>query len=162
MPEYSMFQLETASIPSNILEPRFSPTNKLYHISEKNQDGNTFEPRVPVNFMTNAEYEDSTTPRVCFSTSIDGCLIGTMYKTEDRTLYVHEPASYAKLKTHVVSKDEVPETDISNEVWVLNPVKLKCVGKITVSDPVGTPMLYTYGDNIGEAYKWEWEFVDDK
>ena len=44
---------------------------KLYHISEKNLDGQILHPRIPDNFLTTQGYEESKTVRICLCKSID-------------------------------------------------------------------------------------------
>ena len=155
--KYELFQADTK--PKGISLAGYSAEKKIYHISEEDQTGNIFTPRLPINFMTDNQYEDDTTPRVCFSESIDGCLVGTRYKLETNIMYVHEPANYSTLITKKPTIDEVPEAEISEEVWVLSPVKMRCIGKIEIMEPLGIPLQYKYGDNTGEAYKWKWKYI---
>ena len=44
---------------------------KLYHLSERNQDGKCFHPRIPEKIL---EDEDTKYNRVCFSTNITKCV----------------------------------------------------------------------------------------
>lgn len=103
-----------------------------YHISECSLNGKTLKPRVPSSRM---EKEDSRKRRVCFSTSIRGCLkaICAEYflRVGDDEYYVHVPYNYTG-KVYKPSEKEVPDVKETREKWFLNKVKLRCVGKIKV------------------------------
>ena len=96
-------------------------------------DGVTLEPRIPQNFLTKHGYEDNTTKRVCFSTSIDGCLIA-------------------------LSQKQVPDVTYTHEVWVTEPVTLKVTGKIVIKDAKPKELHYFYGDNH-EAILYGWNYT---
>lgn len=103
-----------------------------YHISSDNRNGEKFKPRVPDCRM---DEEDGKTKRVCFSTSIIGCLsainVQSYFNAIDKTFYVHVPINY-KGKIHKPTKKEVPDVIETREKWFLNSVKMKCIGKIKI------------------------------
>lgn len=131
----------------------------LYFLSVSNMDKKYLYPRIPKNFMTDNGYEDNHTKRVCFSTSIDGCL-RALSKKPDPILYVHQPDG--EYEIYKPSKDEVPDVFITNEVWITESVKLKCIGSIRiVGDKGDSGFKYTYGNNhTAELYDWEWEWIN--
>lgn len=134
--------------------------HKLYHLSTKNLDNTTLTPRLPDNFLTKNGYEENTTKRVCFTTSIDKSLMAMSMNLKGVELYVHEPVSY-NLTTKKPSVKEIPDSKIIGEVWVLEPVKIKCIGKIKVIEDTGDPGIpYKYGDKTAELYKWNWEWIE--
>lgn len=124
---------------------------QYYHVSSENQGNKKFRPRVPGSKLYN---EDAATKRVCFSTSIIGCLsainVEEYFTCIDRTFYVHVPVGY-KGKIHKPTKKEVPDVIETREKWFLNTVKLKCIGKIKI---------YPSKKN-GITFKWI-EKYDDK
>lgn len=144
--------MKSAKIPSS---------KKLYHLSETNLDGNILHPRVPNNYMTNNGYEENKTPRVCFSTSIEGSLIGMSANLKGKTFYVHELISYnnLKIKENKDILNMVPDANLTKETWVLNPVKVKCVSKIKVTDSNDKVLKYKYGDKEAETYTWNYILV---
>ena len=109
-------------------------------------DGITLEPRVPQNFLTLHGYEDNTTKRVCFSTSIKG-----------KIFYVHEPVK-KPTSIKVPTKKQVPDVAHTHEVWVTEPVTLKVTGKIVVKDAKPKELHYFYGDNQ-EAVLYGWNYT---
>jgi hypothetical protein len=114
----------------------------LYHISTKPLTGEelNFIPRIPPkeNRMT---YEDTTTPRICVSTVIEGALQGACSHIADKLLieaktgesqpiYVYIPEEDIEVK-YIVSNEElisrglVPDADNTGEIWITKPVKMK-------------------------------------
>lgn len=134
--------------------------NSLYFLSETNMDQKILQPRIPDNFLTKNGYEDNTTPRVCFSTSIDKCLTAMSMRLTDKEFYVHYPAE--EHDVYSPSIEEVPDVQITGEKWIKEPVKLICVGKIRVTGPTrGKGMDYTYGDGKkATLYNWSWEKLE--
>ena len=137
-----------------------SVSQKIYFLSESNMDGKTLLPRIPSNYMTKNGYEESKTPRVCFSTSIDGSLIGLSQNLKDKELYVHIPES--EVNIYKPSVKQVPDCKITGEVWVKDKVNIKCIGKIKVIKDKGLPgHRYMYGDGkSAELYDWDWKWEE--
>ena len=89
-------------------------------------------------------YENYTTPRVCFSPSIEGALnsIINVWKLKNkdfpgRQLYVYipeKPLSQYKHKTNkeLIKDKEVFDAGTTGESWILEPVKVKFYGSISV------------------------------
>ena len=136
-----------------------SSNNKIYHLSQINLDGKTIQPTVPSNYMTKNGYEDGKTKRVCFATSIDGCLRGLSLKCEGMKLFVHVPDGNYNI--YKPSNKEVPDASITGEVWIKKAVKMKCIGQIYVIGDKGEDGIpYKYGDKTAELYDWEWKWID--
>lgn len=132
---------------------------KVYHLSQTNLDGKTIQPTVPSNYMTKNGYEDGKTKRVCFATSIDGCLRGLSLKCEGMKLFVHVPDGNYNI--YKPSNKEVPDANITGEVWIKKAVKMKCIGQIYVIGDKGEDGIpYKYGDKTAELYDWEWKWID--
>lgn len=142
---------------STIME---SVSPKIYFLSNTNMDGKVLFPRIPSNFMTKNGYEESKTPRVCFSTSIDGSLMGLSQNLKDKELYVHIPES--EVNIYKPSVKQVPDCKITGEVWVKDKVNIKCIGKIKVIKDKGLPgHRYMYGDGkSAELYDWDWKWEE--
>lgn len=131
----------------------------LYHLSTNNLDSKILKPRIPDNFLVKNGYENSTIKRVCFATSIDKCLRAMSYNIKGIEFYVHIPDK--KYNTYKPSVKEVPDCKITGEIWIREPVKLKCIGKIKVIKDKGEPGLkYQYGDKEAELYDWDYELVE--
>ena len=137
-----------------------SNSNNLFFLSQDNMNNKTLTPRVPQNFLTKNGYEENETPRVCFSTSVDKCLIALSMNCKDKEFYVHVPVG--NYETYTPSVKEVPDRNITGEVWIEKPVKIVCVGKIKVTGDDGKPgKKYTYGDNkSAELYGWNYEWIE--
>ena len=133
---------------------------KLYHISEKNLDGQILHPRIPDNFLTIQGYEESKTARICLSKSIDGCLIAMSANLKNKVFNVYLiDESYATPSIKEISNNEVPDQSLTEEVWVLNSIKLKYAFKIRVLDAYSKPLKYKYGENWAETYRWKYHII---
>lgn len=134
------------------------PTDNLFFLSETNMDGQILTPRIPRNFFTDNGFEDNKTRRVCFAPSIDKCLLGLSMNCKNKEYFVHVPiGSFAVIYP---TKIDVPDVEITGEIWVCDPVKIECVGKIRVDDRNGLVYKYTYGDNINDVlFGWNWHYI---
>ena len=131
----------------------------LYFISEKEMDGKTLNPRVPENFLTRYGFEDNTTERICFSHDPGKCLTAMSANVSGKTFNVYEPAE--KHDVYKPNKFTVPDAEITGEMWIKEPVKLKKVGSIRCTGDTGEDGLkYTYGDNTAELYDWNYEWIN--
>ncbi len=134
---------------------------KLYHLSFSNLHGKTLQPRIPENFLTRNGYEDNKTKRVCFASSIDNALIAFSMALEGKELFVHIPKS-KPTKIKKPSINEVPDSKITGEIWVMEDVELECVGKIKVTEWNGKEYTYKYGDNVAEMYGWKYKWINKR
>ena len=129
----------------------------LYHLSVTNMNNKTLIPRIPDCYFTRNGYEDNKTPRVCFTPSID-CSLGAIGNNlENNEFYVHVPKK--KIKTKKPTIKEVPDCDITKEVWCLEPVELKCIGKIKVDKAIDDYKTFKYGNKTADLYFWNWHWI---
>lgn len=119
---------------------------------------------------TGGGYEEYKTPRVCFSNSIEGCL-NAIITMKDRMelagkqihVYIPEnPIDQYKTKSNkMIQKDgDIFDANITNEMWILEPVNVKYIGSIVV-DKVITEKKTKMSNNkkktlIKYIYKWHW------
>lgn len=145
--------------PDFIYEYAKIEPKKVYRLHKENGNGKTVNPEIPNNFFTKNGYEDNTTKRVCFTTSINKCLMAMSQNCKDMILYVHIPdGKYTLYKPTI---QEVPDSRVTGEVWILRPVKLKCIGKIHVIEDAGKDgHPFQYGNNTAELYDWDWEWIE--
>lgn len=179
------------------IKNKVNPFSKktFYHISrDDNLDGNVLHPRIPswiarelskdndfkkeldklLNSKNNTTgsigYEEYTTPRVCFSNSIEGCLNAIMsakdrMKLAGKQIYVYIPENpidqYKTKSNKMIQKDgDIFDANITNEMWILEPVKVKYIGSIVV-DKVITEKKTKMNNNknntlVKYIYKWHW------
>ena len=154
--------------------------NLVYHISpEGHLDGQIFKPRVPEYLdkydPSKTEFEDVETPRVCFSPSIEGCLnaiivnIGrwkTANKLRDWYVYIPEkPLKEYKYRTNkqLVDEKRVYDANITKEIWIEEPVRLKQYGIIRIDSVTDKSRKKAVPTTLGEAkkrnvydFKWHW------
>lgn len=136
---------------------------QLYHLSESSKPL-ILEARIPNNFFTKNDFEDNTTKRICFSTSIDGALAALSQNLENKILYIHEPvySSELNIKNNSFVASRVPDAKLTGEVWVLNEkIGTKITGKIKVLNAKEPPKKFTYGkknnEYIAELYFWNYK-----
>lgn len=135
----------------------------IYFISIRSDfDGKTLSPRVPDNYFTKNGYEDNTTKRICFCPTIDQCLTALSKNCTGMEAYVYQPDDISKYDLYRPTINEVPDVKITGEVWITEPVKVKCIGKIHCTGDTGEDGIeYIYGDNKkAKLYKWNWEWVE--
>ena len=102
----------------------------LYHLSPVNHDGKTFYPRIP---KTAATGEDLLTPRVCFAPTIRQAIVAINPAGDFMSEYeyfVHIPVNCNNV--YIPTELEVPDVDDTEEIWIKEPVKLACIGKVIV------------------------------
>lgn len=146
----------------------------FFHISmDSKMNGKTLEPRIPSYLSKKGSKsdkykEDETTPRVCFSPSIEGCLnaIISTQKNLDivgKNIFVYVPEkeiSEYKIKTNkeLIKEKLVFDATTTGEMWILEPVKLKLYGVIVVDQVKNIHEKKTV-DGIPHGrfdYKWHW------
>ena len=115
---------------------------QIYHISKEYLDGKHLKPKVPEQKMWN---EDTRHKRVCFSTSIIGCIRGVPEASGEYFVYV--PEKRGKVKVYVPSDEEVPDVHVTREKWVRSKVKVRCIGKLKV---LCNPII----DSEKFAFRW--------
>lgn len=153
--------------------------NLVFHITpDKYADGQVWEPRVP-DYLDpyNPEetgFEDNTTPRICFSTSIEGCLNGITVNLPRHNpdqfdkLYVYIPEKPWKEYKHKTNKELVKnklvyDANVTREVWIMEPVRMKLYGVIRVDQVSNAKWKSVVPTSKGEkdtrnyfTYKWHW------
>ena len=103
---------------------------KLYFISEKQLNSNVLLPKMPNNYFTQNGYEDSKTKRVCFCKSIDKCLMALSKNCKDLVFNVYEVDDTDNYEVFAPSSIDVPDSGVTEELWILTKVKVKYIGKI--------------------------------
>lgn len=133
-------------------------SENLFHVSSVKLANTTLEPRIPDNFLVRNGYEDNTTERISVCKSIDDCLTAMSRNLKNKDFYVYKLKN-TDIKKKTPSVKEVPDSSITNEVWLLEPSEFELVGKIRVTGTKGDCLSYTYGDNTAELYRWKWSYV---
>ena len=115
-------------------------------------------------------YEEYKTPRVCFSNSIEGALNSIINEhgrmnLAGKQIHVYtpeKPINEYKHKTNkqILKDGDIYDANITNEMWVLEPVKLVYVGSIVV-DKVSNEHVKKFANNknktqIRYSYQWHW------
>ena len=135
-----------------------SRNQNYYFVSESN-DIKSLVPRIPDNYMTRHGYEDSKTPRVCFAPSINSCLMALSQKCTGMELYVYIPDGNYEI--YHPSVNQVPDVNITGEVWIKSKVRVKKIGKIKVIGDKGLDgHPYRYGNKTAELYDWDWKWIE--
>ena len=149
------------TVEDNLFDELITENNKfhLYHISNR-QNIKTINPSIPNNFMTKNNYEENKTKRVCFAPSIEQCLMGLSRNCEGEEFYVYIPIK--DYKTYSPNIKDVPDSGITGEIWIKEPVDVICIGKIKVLDTNKTPgKLYTYGNGqTAELYAFDYKWIE--
>lgn len=132
----------------------------LFHVSEKDLNNKVLTPRVPRNswFIDNG-YEDGKTPRICVAKTIDNCLTALGDDIKDMIFNVYSLEKADKdLITKIPTKEEVPDVEITNEIWILNEAKCKFLYKIKILNNV-KEFTYKIDGKIYSAWEWDYEII---
>ena len=133
-----------------------SSMQHAYFLSEKNMDQKILTPRIPKNYFTENGYEENKTPRVCFSTSISGALMGLSQNLDKKVFYVHIPEN-----ADLVPAKNVPDSKITGEIWSLKNTKVYTIGKIQVSKNDKPGHKFSYGDGKeAELFPWDYKWIE--
>lgn len=115
-------------------------------------------------------YEDPKTPRICFSNSIEGALNAIINPNKrlhlaGKQIYVFVPekpiSEYKTRSNKVIKKNgDIFDANITNEMWILEPCKVKFIGSIVV-DKVEAKRRKKFTNNkemnvMEYSYKWRW------
>lgn len=115
-------------------------------------------------------YEDPKTPRICFSNSIEGALNAIITPNKrlhlaGKQIYVFVPekpiSEYRTRSNKVIKKNgDVFDANVTNEMWILEPCKVKFIGSIVV-DKVTAKKRKKFTNNkemtvMEYSYKWRW------
>lgn len=139
-----------------------APSN-MYHLSTENHDGDVFEPRYYDNDNVKAGTERRV-KRICFSDSINGCIYSIFPSgAYDVDLYVHVPGSEVT-KVYETTPDDIYDSKITHELWVKEPVTMKCIGKIHISGVYKDKVKVLEADKDKTGYgkrkyyepRWNW------
>ena len=139
-----------------------APSN-MYHLSTENHNGDVFEPRYYDNDNVKAGTERRV-KRICFSDSINGCIYSIFPSgAYDVDLYVHVPGSEVT-KVYETTPDDIYDSNITHELWVKEPVTMKCIGKIHISGVYKDKVKVLEADKDKTGYgkrkyyepRWNW------
>ena len=162
---YKIKELKEGTNPNKVLSRKYININdkpKLYMITEKELDcDKELLPTIPNNFLTEYGYSDIYQERLTFFPTIENALYSDSYDNLKNKVYnVYSPIYNCEL--YRPKTDEVPTSDITKEVWIKEPVKVKKVGKIKVGNSIPETLSnYKFGtDNIGKLKTWSYEVVE--
>ena len=134
---------------------------KLYFITEKQLNSNVLLPKIPNNYFTQNGYEDSKTKRVCFCKSIDKCLIALSKNCKDLVFNVYEVDDTDNYEVFAPSSIDVPDSGVTEELWILTKVKVKYIGKIKSTKVIPDESYeFSYGTKTARLYDWEYEWIN--
>lgn len=151
---------------------------RVFHITKQGHlDGQIFKPRVPEYLdkydPSQDKFEDVDNPRICFSNSIEGALNAilvnisrwkTAIKLWDWYVYVPEkPLKEYKYRTtrQLVDEKKVYDANVTNEIWIEEPVRLKQYGIIhvdQVSDKHTRKTVPTTTGFVGHRYRYDFKY----
>lgn len=124
----------------------------LYHLSQSELE--LLVPRVPV-----SDYEDQTIPRICFNTTIQGCLIG-INENKDITGQRFKVYSIETDNYYIPTSSEVQDQHITDEVWIQFAVEPDYLYDIEVTGKSGEK-LYELGKDMVMVPQWEYKILDE-
>jgi len=130
---------------------------ELYHASIEPLTHMVFNPRIPDNKMTQILGEENKTPRICFSKSIHGCLVGLGKSLKGLEINIYKPIKIDTSVIYIPSKEEVFDATESEEVWYLKEIELQYLCKIKVTEPIDLYLSELERTYIG----WKWSYCNE-
>lgn len=135
-------------------------TNKLYFISERKIENNILYPRIPNNYFTENKYEDDKHKRVCLCKNVEKCLTALSKNCKDLLFYVYVVEDTSKYQIYKPNTKEVPDSKITEELWILTPVKIKLIGRIKCNDAKeNEEYIFNYDNKTARLYDWDYEWL---
>ncbi len=137
-----------------------SDNYELFHVNKENLSNKVLTPRIPKNswFIDNG-YEDNKTPRICVAKSIDNCLTAIGDDIKDMILNVY---ALEKVEEELIikkpSKEEVPDVEVTDELWILNKARCKFLFRIKVGNVI-KELNYILDGKLYTAWKWNYEII---
>jgi hypothetical protein len=148
-----------------LLTPDKMPKH-IYHVSNTNCDGEIFKPK-KFNAWGAKHKLEKPVKRICFSDSINGCLMakgGTYYNYD---IYVMIPDPKKKYKVYKPTGADVYDAPVTHELWITEPVKMVTIGMVHIDD-IDKHHLKANHTSIGASkifgFHWHWveKYYDDK
>ena len=127
-------------------------TVKVYYLSPVDKDHIDLTPRVPDNEFITWGVEDGKTKRVCLCTSIDKCILAAGRFKPGQTLTVYS-AQVSKSDLVQPSKDQVPDVNITGELWFFKDISLQKEKVIHLTGYVKKGYTLTFKRNDGSVYE---------
>ena len=96
--------------------------NKYYFVSNTKLKDEVLKPRIPQNRLTKSGREDNTTPRICVSKSIIGCLQSTNTYISKKRLYLY----YCEVDSNYViqpKERQLRDAKFTGEEWITIPTE---------------------------------------
>ena len=162
---YQIKELIEGSNPNKAMERKIIKINdkpRLYMLSEKELDlDKELLPTIPSNFLTEYGYSDIYQERLTFYPSIRNALYRDAYENiKNKEYNVYTPIYNCTL--YKPKTDEIPTSDITKEIWIQEPVKVKKIGKIKVKNSIpDSNSEYKYGEgNVGKLKTWDYEILE--
>lgn len=114
-------------------------TDKMYfHLSPTSsplKDGDTVYPNVPNSCMIG---EDEETKRFCVGSTIGDCICAI---NKDLRMCYNIFVILGDKIIHEPNRFEVPDVNLTNEVWIMSPCKIKRIGSIFINESFDVAIL---------------------
>ena len=104
---------------------------KVFRVDKVNKEFLCFEPRIP---LKKSYDENHTTPRICCSPSLNGCLSSIDNLDYHDMLYVYECDIQ---EFYQPTEKEVYDSYLTGELWILKPAIFKKIGSLEITGYIG-------------------------
>ena len=120
-----------------LVKPKNLLNLKLYFVSEK-KNFTRLSPRIPKNERVELQIENDNIPRVCFAPSIEQCLQAIDVE-KGKEYYVYVPkGNLFKYDIFKCTPKEVPDSNLTDEYWCLDPIEIQKLYKIKIGKEIET------------------------
>ena len=143
-----------------INESNNDPSYSMYIVSDDYLgDKKQLSPKIPKDSLTRKGIKNKEVPRVPFYPSIKQALIaGGDNINEKREMFVHVPVEGQKVKAQKPTSNDVPDVGNTGEIWVKEPIKVKCIGKIRIGKE-GKPVEFEADGKKFTHHTWNYSWL---
>ena len=145
---------------SYINEANNDPNYSMYIVSDEYLgDKKELKPSIPKDQLTKKGIKNKEVERVVFYPSINNALLAAGNDVnEKREMFVHVPVENQKVKGIKPTSKDVPDISNTGEIWVKEPIKVKCIGKIRVGKQL---KKYTFevDDKTYNEFSWNYSWL---
>ena len=153
-------QIDILIEESAILESNNDPSYSMYIVSDDYLgDKKKINPKIPRDTYTKKGIKNSEVERVPFYPSIKQALIAAGDGVnEKREMFVHVPVEGQKVKAQKPTSKDVPDIANTGEIWVKEPIEVKCIGKIRIGKQLREVSFEVDGKTYNE-FTWNYSWL---
>ena len=139
-------------------EANNDPSYSMYFISDSYMGDKTINPSIPKDSYTKKGIRNNEVERVVFYPSINNAIIASDNINSNREMFVHVPVEGQTVKAIKPSDKQAADKSNTGEIWVKEPIKVKCIGKIRIGKSL-KDYKFTFEDKEYTQHSWNYSWL---